>query len=206
MEWVLFIWIKWLWYIVCKGGCQQFLPSLWVLEAPPLKRWSVSSVLESRLDFDLLWQIECGGNAVLGLVGWAPYVLTLTRGDAICHVKKPRLSCWGKRPKGGAAGTWPTARKEAPDTRRSPAHIIRKEGPAVLYGPQLFEPFQLKSQPCDWGQLGSSSLTWSHPSWHQMNCPPLSPAGVPDPHAQEQMQRWSFEGMTFRCGLLCSNR
>lgn len=127
MEWVLFIWTMWLWYIVCKDGCQQFLPSPWVFAASSLKRWSVSSVLESRLAFDLLWQIKCGRNAVLGLAGWDPYVLTLTRGDAICHVKKPRLSCWGKRTEGGTLGTWPTARKEAPDTPRSPAHIIRKE-------------------------------------------------------------------------------
>lgn len=70
-----------------QRSCQRFLPFLWLLAPPALKWWSWFAH-----SWNLGWPLSNGcGNSVLGFPSRDLQVLTWTRGDTICHVKKSRL-------------------------------------------------------------------------------------------------------------------
>ena len=162
-----------------------------------LKRWS-----RFPHSWNLGWLLSnrCGGNSVLGFPGWDLQVLTWSRGDTIRLVRKSRLSYWRKRPKEATPGTQLTARKEAPDTRGSPAHTLGKKAPAILYSPQLLRHSRWSATLSMWPSW-ILQPTWGHCSWPHVDHrwpAPQSPAGVLDPPTQGQIKWWLFQAITFR--------
>lgn len=84
-----------LWWIICKNGHQQFLPSLYMYTPPSFKKWSLfSSVLESGWVLCLaltsrLCASDAGGLLGIGLKRFAASIFSLLD---ISHHKEFQLS------------------------------------------------------------------------------------------------------------------